>query len=273
MDAYLLIFLCTVSIAIIGGIGAFLMQLFLSRDKELHQRAHLQALEKESEILEKLRAQQESSQRFSAHYEVLGKNKEAIKELDDKINALFEKKLEMIKMYAGVIEKESTSIIKDLHPFSHAKTPTSVRENFSQAFQSFDEELRSLQAHRAKLWDIRSDFQKDLLSDEKSRNKKLDELYHRHTALFEKVYLSHVQHSEEIDKASIEAGKQAFKYSIFSPARFFEFFFGSHKHMDFVEKTANETLSREMVREAEARINTGHGLNLGEKTILPVVPY
>ena len=267
MDTYLFILLCTLSIAIIGGIGAFLLQLLLSRDKQLHQSAHLKALEKESEILEKLRAQQENSQHFSAHYKILTKNKKAIQSIDRKIDALFDKKLQMIHSYGEMVHQSATSMIKEFNPFSQKKKSASLKEHFAKSFQLYEAELEALQKRRASLWDIRADFQKNLLDEEKARNKKLDDLYSRHTDLFEKVYLSQIKSAEMIDKASIDAGKQAFEYSILSPVRLFEFFFSGAKRADLLKQTTEEMLAREVIRETEGQINSDTAFNLDEDAL------
>ncbi|MCH9756014.1 MAG: hypothetical protein K0U37_02320 [Gammaproteobacteria bacterium] len=267
MDIYLFLLLCTASIAIIGGIGAILWQTLLSRDKELNQKAHLRALKKEAKDLKKLRKQQENYSGFQAHYDILGENKEAIQRIDNKIDTLFEKKLQLIKSYEEMVQQESSSIIKSLNPFSDKKKPSVLCKNFQEKFQLYEAELASLQAHRATLWGVRTDFQKHLLEEENSRNKRLDDLYHRHTVLLEKVYLGHIKSTEEIDKASIEAGTKSFKYSVFYPFQFLTSFFGAQKKSDILKNTTGETRSREMVRQTEGNINEGLAFSFDEDTL------
>ncbi|MDF1646928.1 MAG: hypothetical protein P1U61_08135 [Legionellaceae bacterium] len=269
MDIYILILICTLGVAAIGGIGALLWQLVLSRDKRLNQKAHLKALEKESEALNHLREQQESSQRFQAHHEILDKNKESIEALDKKIDALFERKISMIKSYGEMVQQESASMIQNFNLFASTKMPSALCDNFHKTFEAYETELATLQEQRANLWTTQTDFQKHLIEEERIRNEKLDDLYYRHTALLEKIYLSQAKNIEEIDKASIEAGTESLKYSIFYPFQFLTSFFGAQEKPNLLKKTMSEMLLREKIRAVENEINQEQTFDYEQANLLP----
>ena len=90
---------------------------------------------------------------------------------------------------------------------------------------------------------------------EKTRNKKLDDLYQRHTALLEKIYLGHLDSAEELGKTSIRAGTHSLKYSILSPIRFFTQFWGPQNNTEILKKSAEEISARKSVQHLEAAMN------------------
>jgi hypothetical protein len=257
MDPYILILLCTLSISIVGSIGAFLWQLLLSRDKQLNQRAHLGALEKEASVLETLRGQQEGDTRFRAHYDALANNSKSIELINEKINEILEKKLQLIKEYAEMVKEESSSMIRNFSFFLSSTAPSILSDTYHQTLDSYEMELTALRTQRDKLWTISREFQAELLSAESNRNEKLDTLYSTHTALLGKVYLAQARNSDEIEKASINAGSTAFKYSIFYPLQLLASFFGLHKSPDILRSTEDETKARTFVQAVENEINRG----------------
>ncbi|MCH9689782.1 MAG: hypothetical protein K0U10_03915, partial [Gammaproteobacteria bacterium] len=215
----------------------------------------LNALKQESLTLENVREQQESDKRFYAHYDILEKNKELIEKLDTKIATLLEKKLGLIKSYSEMVERESRFMIQNLYPFSEKKTPSVLCQEFHKSFQSYETELTSLQTHRTSLWSTHKNFQQHLLTEEKERNKKLDALYARHTTVLEKIYLSHLESTDTIDKVSIEAGKQSFAQSILYPLQFLTSFFNGDNKSSAIKKTISEVRLRKLIDKTETEIN------------------
>ncbi|MDF1677333.1 MAG: hypothetical protein P1U32_01400 [Legionellaceae bacterium] len=264
MDMYLIMFFCVISIALIGGVGTLLWQSRLSRDKQLNQKAQLRALDKESKGLRELRQQQSKERCFQAHYAVLGDTKAEIQAVNQKIDVLFEKKLVLIQSYEKLVHEASSYMILGFEFFSSKKTPKILTEHFEQILETYEKELSTLQTHRAGLWDMRADFQKHLLDEEKVRNDHLDNLYHEHTALLEKVYLGQLESTDAVNKASIEAGTQSLQSSIFYPLQFLTSFFSSTKKTDVLKKVVSENQRREMVSEVEKGVNTDVTLDMNE---------
>lgn len=217
MEFYFLIWLCTLSVALIGGISTFIWQLVLSRNREFNEQAQLSALSTESAVLEDLRIQLEDNKRFDAHYKVLTANKESIVYLDQKIDALLEKKSACIAKYATEVKTLSALIISGGNNSPSNTSLTLLKEETEAEIHGFELELQQLQTEREKLWSISSELLFELVHEETARNKRLDELYTRHTELLEKVYLGHAQSVERIHQASIEAGSKALQQSLAAP--------------------------------------------------------
>ncbi len=264
MDMYLIICFCVISVALIGGIGTLLWQSRLSRDKQLNQKAQLRALDKESKGLEDLRKQHGNERCFQAHYAVLGDTKAEIQEINKKIDALFEKKSALIQVYEKMVHEASSYMVLGFEFFLSKKTPAALTENFQKSLEDYEKELTALQAHRAGLWDIRTDFQKHLLDEEKARNDHLDALYHEHTALLEKVYLGQLESTDAVNQASIEAGTQSLQSSIFYPLQFLTSFFTASKKPDVLKKVMNEKQLREAVHGVEMGFNADTTLDMSQ---------
>lgn len=262
METYYFILFFTLSITVVGSIGALLWQWLLSRDKQINQQAQFRALEKEIEALEHLRQQQNNQPYFQAHYAVLGENSEAIKQIDTKISELFNKKIQLIESYGKIIQNQSEEITKKIFSISPIKMQLAFHHDYCQAMEAYDRELTSLQVQRAGLWTVQNDLQKHLLHEEKIKNEKLDSLYHHHTMLLEKIYLSHMKNLEEIDKASIEAGKESIRYNMFYPFQFLASFFTGKSKLDVHKNSMSELAARKAVLETQNQINQNLAPNM-----------
>lgn len=262
MEPYTLLLLCTFALTIVAGIGAFIWQLMLSRDQQLNEQAHLKALSKESELLEEVRNQSESKESFKAHYKTLKKNKTSIKYIDEKIDEILKKKFDLVQRYSEMAMDESASVIKGVGSPQKNQDLSVLKKEIDQELEFYESELKTHQARRETLWDTRTEIQTHLVHEETARNEKIDELYEKHTVLLEKIYLGHMTSSEEVNKASIQAGTSSLKDCFSAPIEFFAQFWDPQKKAVRLKNATDELHARINVHKAEEDINNSADIEL-----------
>lgn len=206
-----------VTIALVGvivfgtvtALSVFIRQLLLSRDKRLNDKAQRKALKQETRELEKLRKEMLRNRRFDSHYQVLGANKDAIQYLDQKIEDILSKKMALVERYSETALKESSAIIEGEASEERKALCDRLREEIDQEIEFYNQELEQLQTRRASIWDSHAELQNYLLDQETLRNQQLDELYFRHTAVLEKIYIRHNKNAERVARDTIEAGTES----------------------------------------------------------------
>lgn len=254
MEPITIAVICAVAFGGVVALVAFIRQLLLSRDKHLNDKAQQRALAKEAKELEKMRLQMETSKRFDSHYKVLGSNKDAIVYLDNKIEEILQKKFRLIERYSQVTLKESSSMIN--HGVSEEKKNACdhLKKEIDKEISLYDNELKELQKRRSALWDTHEQLQEHLIDQEMRRNKQLDALYQKQSGILEKVFLRHIENTENVSRDSIEAGTSTFKMMILAPIQFLLQFFKLSKGIS-LDQLAKEKEHREEVDEAEKDIN------------------
>lgn len=259
MDPVTIALICTAVFGTIMVASAFLRQLLISRDKKLNDDAQSRAMKQEAAELEKLRSQMQANQRFEAHYQVLGENKDAIKYVDLQIEEILSKKVALIERYAKAIAKESGAIISSGEASVERKAACDkLRSEIDQELALYDTELHQLQQKRAHLWDAHTDFQKQLLTQERVRNEHLDNIYKQHSALLEKVYIRHIDGAQAVTLKGMEAGSMSFKDMLMAPIQFLmQFFSRGTAVMPNIAlvQTRVEGVARENVARVEQDIN------------------
>lgn len=253
MEPVTIAIIATAVFGAVTALSVFIRQLFLSRDKNLNDKAQHRALAQESKELEKLRKQMQNNKRFDSHYQVLGSNKDAIQYLDQKIEEILSKKFGLIQRYARIAVKESSAIIDGGKCTERKEVCDLLRQEIDSEIKFYNDELKDLQARRASLWDSHSGLQVYLLEQEKSRNEKLDTIYQSHTGVLEKIYLRHNDNAEKFAKQTIDAGNQTFKFLTAPWQLLLQFFKISSGISPNV--AAKEKASREAVAQAEKDIN------------------
>lgn|GEM_PF-6352540 len=271
MEFYFFVWLCTLSVALIGGISTFIWQLVLSRNREFNEQAQLSALSTESSVLEGLRVQLEDNKRFDAHYQVLTANKESIVYIDEKIDALLEKKSASVAKYAEQVKLLSARMINNDNNTVTSHSLMLLKQEAQSELQAFEAELQQLQTAREKLWGISSELLFELVHEETARNKRLDELYSRHTELLEKVYLGHAQSVERIHQASIEAGSKALQQSLAAPVETMSTFWQkpTASHGQYAKHVEQELASRRALQQLSKSYNDADYLENQQSESIP----
>jgi hypothetical protein len=251
----------TVAIAIIGTVvfgvvttlAAFIRQLLLSRDLRLNDKAQQRALKIEAAELKKLRTQMEGSKRFDSHYKMIDSNKEDIQYLDQKIDEILNKKFALIQKYSDMTAKESTCSINSEKLAERKSICNMLRREIDREMAFYDKQLEQLQESRGTFMDSHKELRDYLLEQEKSRNNKLDDIYHKHSGLLEKIYIRLNDNSERLAIKSIDSGMQSYKLLTDALKILLQFF---HISSNITPERANdEILSRINVSNAESDIN------------------
>lgn len=250
-----------VSIAIVGtvifgavtALSIFIRSLLLSRDKDLNDRAQERALTQETKALEKLRAQMESNKRFSSHYQLLGSNNDSIKHIDQTIEQIFDKKKALIQQYGQVSAKESAAMIHGECTEEQKAVFDLLRKEIDQELRHYEARVQQLQMRREAMWDSHSKLLAHLVDQEKSRNEKLDEVYHKHSGMLEKIYIRHNHNAENVAIKTIDASTSAFKY-ITEPLKMLLKYFGLSTGIS-PDRAKEEASDRGDVSDAEDDIN------------------
>lgn len=254
MEPVTIAVICTVVFGTVTALSAFVLQLLLSRDKNLNDLAQQRALLQESTGLEKLRTQMESNKRFDSHYQVLGANKEAIEYIDQKIQTILDKKMELIQRYAQMTLQESSAIIDGGQSPKRKALCDLLKDEIDHEIKFYEVELQKLQAQRSSIWDARLDLQEHLVAHEDSRNESLDKIYVGHTGMLEKIYLRHDRSTERFAEKALEASTRSFKETLMAPIRFLQQYFNTASHIS-PDKMADEKAFRKKVDETEREIN------------------
>ncbi|KTD18575.1 Uncharacterised protein [Legionella lansingensis] len=254
MEPITIAIICATAFGVVAVLSAFIRQLLLSRDKDLNDRAQQRALSQEVLELENLRKEMASSKRFDSHYQVLGSNKDAIQYLDQKIEDILRKKLELIHRYGQMAIKESTAIVGGEQSADRKATCDQLKREIDKELEFYNNELEQLQKRRDSLWDTHSELKDYLLDQEKKRNSHLDAIYERHSGLLEKIYLRHNRNSEVVATKSIEASTETFKALIMAPITLLMQYFKGSTNVD-ESKAKDESDAREDVSDAEDDIN------------------
>ncbi len=265
MEPVIIAVICTVVFGAVTALSVFIRQILLSRDKHLNDRAQQRALLHESSELEKLRTQMESNKRFDSHYQVLGANRESIEYIDQKIQGILDKKMELIQRYAQMTLKESSAIIDGGQSPERKGMCDLLKDEIDREIKFYEIELQKLQAHRASIWDSRLDLQDSLIAHEELRNENLDKLYVGHTGLLEKIYIRHDESTEHFAEQTLEAGTRSFKETLMAPIRFLKQYFKASGNVS-PDKIADEKASRMRVGDAEEKIN-GSGKKVKDEDV------
>ncbi len=273
MEPVSIALICAAVLGTVVVLAAFIRQILLSRDKQLNDKAQGRALSQEVKELEQMRAQMQNEKRFDSHYQVLGANKDAIRYIDTKIEEILHKKTELIERYAQVIVKESGCIVSGEISAERKAVCDRLREEIDREITFYDSELKQLQESRATLWDAHTGFQKDLLGQEKARNDSLDSVYKQHSALLEKVYLRHIDNTENVAIKSMDASTTTFKDILMIPIQFLMQYFGVSVTPGIsLIQTRVENVARAEVDKVQREINTpvpGKREDVAHKEIKP----
>lgn len=258
MDPVSIALICTAVFGTVMVVSAFIRQLLISRDKRLNDEAQSRAIIQEAGVLEQLRAEMKSNKRFDIHYQIIGANRDAIKHLDNKIEQILFDKKELVERYAQTIIKESESIITNGQVSKENKALCDeLRKEIDSKMSSWDNVIKELQNERASLWGSHIEFQKLLLAEESARNTHLDKVYEMHSALLEKVYVRHIEDTQEVAVKGIEASTVTFKDLLLAPIQFLTQFFtrGVLPNIALVQNKV-ENNHRVVVEQVEHDINT-----------------
>ena len=201
-----------------------------------------------------LRKQMLNSQRFDSHYKVLGANKDAIIYLDTKIEDILHKKTQLVERYAQVSIKESGAIVGGAVSPSRKNACDRLKKEIDEEIKFYHSELKQLQQRRKSLWDTHTDLQEYLLGQEKARNENLDFVYKQHSGLLEKIYIRHIEDSEQVAKKSIDAGTSAFKAMVWGPIHFLLQYFNISTGIA-IDRSQIENDARDDVEQAENDTN------------------
>lgn len=235
-------------------ISSFIERLLIDYDKDLNNKAQRRALSKETHWLIRLREQMERNKKFDSHYHVLGKSKEIIQYIDQKIDEILRKKLAIIQRYGQITSKEALVLI-DKGPSSDRKARCDcMKDEIDRDVELYNNELEQLQTRRSLLWDARVDLLEYLIAQEDSRNQNLDKLYRGHTGLLEKIYVRHTQNNElmTLDMSKLSSLKQAFHAVNKRLRQYFKVSFNIAP-----QKIEQEKAARQKVSEAEQSMNDG----------------
>lgn len=254
MEPVTIAIICAVAFGGVVAASAFIRQLLLSRDKRLNDQAQQKALQQEVDELEKMRQQLEGSKRFDAHYKILGSNKDAIVYLDTKIEDLLQKKAKLIERYGQLTTKESGAILDGDVSVERKQACDKIRLEIDREISFYNSELEHLQKRRAALWDSHQDLEIYLLNQEEQRNKTLDSIYEKHTAVLEKIYIRHTDQTEHVARDSIKAGTQSFKAMVMAPIQFLMQYFGLSTGIS-LDQAAKEIQKRTEVSDTQDDIN------------------
>ena len=257
MEPVTIAIICAVAFGGVVAVSAFVRQLMLSRDKRLNDQAQQKALQHEIDELEKMRQQLESSKRFDAHYKILGSNKDAIVYLDTKIDDLLKKKAQLIERYGQLTTKESSSILDGDVSAERKKACDRLRLEIDSEINFYNSELEYLKKGCGVLWDSHQDLEIYLLNQEEQRNKTLDSIYEKHTAVLEKIYIRHTDQTEHVARDSIKAGTESFKSMVMAPIQFLMQYFGLSTGIS-LDQVAKEIQKRTDVSDAQDDINGGN---------------
>lgn len=209
-----------ISITVFGILGlltAFIRQLLVSRDKKLNDEANLRALKEETDVLDKLRLQMIATPRFNYHHQAIDHNKEEVSRVESRIEEIFQKKLALIERYSKIARDESEAIIQGKVDDGRKRDCEMLKQEIDEQLKFYEKELNTLQAQRNALWGNHKDLDQYLIAQEAARNKSLDELYHRHSLLLEKIYLRHNENIEEVAKQGIKATTSTFHDALIGP--------------------------------------------------------
>lgn len=253
MEPVTIAILATATFGVVTALTVFVRQLLLSRDQKMNNKAQRRALSRETQELEKIRSEMASAKRFDSHYKVIGENKEAIQYLDHKIDEILNKKFELVHRYAKLATKESEAMVDGQSQVERKALCDMLREEINQEIKFYDKELEQLQQRRASIWQTHTDLQEYLITQETSRNDKLDGLFHRHTSMLEKIYVRHHDQAENHSKQSIEAGTESIRF-LTAPLKYILQWFKPSTGVS-KEKAHQELISRREVQRMEQELN------------------
>tara|TARA_Y100000588_G_C14235714_1_gene917209 strand:- start:483 stop:1361 length:879 start_codon:yes stop_codon:yes gene_type:complete len=253
MEPVSIAIIATTVFGVTASIAVFVRHLLLSRDQRLNEKAQERALEKEALILEKMREKMEGMQRFNAHYSVLKSNKDEIQYLDQKIDGFLEKKFALVKRYSELAVKESSKLIKGDGDEERKEGMSRLRDEIDLEINFYDDQIKNLQSRRAEIWDSHHELQTYLVEQEQTRNKSLDELYHNHTGMLEKIYLRNIDKNEKMAVKAIDSGTSTMSL-ILQPLKMLLEFLQVLPNIS-KERAKKEISWREQVGEIEDDIN------------------
>lgn len=241
-----------ISITVFGILGlltAFIRQLLVSRDKKLNDEANLRALKEETDVLDKLRLQMIATPRFNYHHQAIDHNKDALSRVEGRIEEIFQKKLALIERYSKIARDESEAIMQGKIDDGRKRDCEMLKQEIDEQLKFYENELNTLQAQRKALWGNHKELDQYLIAQEAARNKSLDELYHRHSLLLEKIYLRHNENIEEVAKHGIKATTSTFHDALIGPLTSLMAYFKKSDSVD-LNQAEKETEARKKVEEA-----------------------
>ena len=257
MEAVIVALICATVYGAVVILAEFVRRLVLSRDKKLNEEALSRALTNQIGEMEKLRQQMQSQSSFEAHYHVLKENREVIQGIGLRISSLLSEKASWIQRYSQDVIKELESIRSEGKDMGDRKLIfDQLRDKIDSLIASYDAELKNLQEERGQLWKDQTDFQKSLLTEEKSRNASMNEMFKQHAAMLEKFFITYTATVETIALKDIDAGGISFKDILMAPIQFLmQFFSGSAASNVEVDQPAAEKAARAEVNRVEELVN------------------
>ncbi|HAF87645.1 MAG: hypothetical protein CMF38_06180 [Legionellaceae bacterium] len=247
-------------IAIFGvaiSLMVFVRQLCLSRDKQLNDKANYEALKLEAAELARFRQDLAEQERLTAHYYILGENKEAIKNLDDRIDAIFHQKMTLTTRYTDIMLAQTKTILSDESTIEKQALLIKLKEEVAKELDRLDTEIAHLQTKRTQLWQTHKGYQTRLLEQEKIRNAKLDELFLQQTLTLEKVMIGHASVAASFAKDTLEASNYSIKTLFATPLEYLFAYFRATP-----EPASEEVLTEKLRR--ESLLETLDDLNIQE---------
>lgn len=257
MEPFIIALICAASFGAVITVAAFIRHLLLSRDKNINDEAQKQALQQEVSNFEAIREHMQNNKRFDSHYKMLGENKEAIVQLDTKIDALVHEKITLIERYTRRSMTESRAIVRDGPSKLRKYACDRLRLEIDKKLQLYDQEIDVLQQRRKSLWTTHNELQEHLLKQEQARNANLDAIYKQHSALLEKLYIRHIDNSERIASQTMTEGTSFFQSAIMAPIQFLMGYFNVSPGITLVH-TRVESARRAEVAKTQEALNNVH---------------
>lgn len=254
MEPVSIALICAVAFGGVMALSSFVRQLFISRDKELNDKAQHRALLVEAAALEKMRLQMDGRKRFDLHYQLLGSNKDAISYIDNQIQEILNNKSKLIERHNKMTVEESSSTICNGSDCDRKRICDHLKDEIDKKIDVYNTELYKLQKRREQLWDTNSELLKGVLEQEHKHNDVLDKIYRKQTGILEKLFIRNSEESESVAKESIQAGNIAFKQILMAPLLFLTQYFNPLKSAS-PDQAMKEQQSREDVSKMEDEIN------------------
>lgn len=254
MEPITIVLLTAAAITGIVALSAFIRQLFINRNQKIMEESQRRALAMEAKQLSKIRNEMREESTPNLHYQLLGENKEAIRYIDNRIDGLMQRKLDLIDKYTQTVSKKAALIQADEMTETDMKSCQQLKSVVDDQLQAIDGQITQLREQRKQLWTDRKDLHEKVMEKEEKRQVRMNTVYKSHTSALEKLYAKHNEIRQSHTSEVLQSGNMTFKSILMAPIRFLQaVFFPSTLNID-EQQAARESEARQHVGAAQSHL-------------------
>lgn len=257
MEIASIVVICSVCLGGFFSIASVIHQLLLSRNQQINAEIHKRALEQQQQALTEIREEMHTDTNNSTSMYLYEDTKHAIKEVEQRLDELYESKADLLEHHIKQLEKWTSLAYSNSpdKPKNIDKIIVDLKADLAQQLSHWDNRLEQLQKQRSQILSSQLALSEKLQENEQKRLEQFNKLYETHSNMLDALQTSYVSRQHSLSELFIESSKALLEATISAPARFVASYFGGGERKSNQENIDKEAQSRKQSEEVEKLLN------------------